>query len=67
MTRSKTKDLRLARLIHKILDLGVSFHNSSVYHVLRANNEVENEANEATLLTAGALLKGEHAIWEPIP
>ena len=67
VTRSETKDLRLARLIHKILDLGDSFHNLSVYHVLRANNEADNEANTAALLTAGALLKGDQEIWEPIP
>ena len=68
VTRSETKDLRLARLIHKILDLGDSFHNLSVYHVLRGNNkEEDNEANKAALLTSGALLKGEREIWEPIP
>ena len=68
VTRSETKDLRLARLIHKILDLGDSFHNLNVYHVLRANNkEADNEANKAALLTVGALLKGRHEIWEPIP
>ena len=68
VTRSETKDLRLARLIHKILDLGDSFHNLSVYHVLRANNkEADTEANKAALLMAGALLKGRQEIWEPIP
>ena len=68
VTRSETKDLRLARLIHKILDLGDSFHNLSVYHVLRANNkEADNEANKAALLKSVALLKGEQEIWEPIP
>jgi ribonuclease HI len=68
VTRSETKDLRLARLIHKILDLGDSFHNLSVYHVLRGNNkEEDNEANKAALHTSTALLKGEREIWEPIP
>ena len=68
VTRSETKDLRLARLIHKILDLGDSFHNLNVYHVLRANNkEANNEANKSALLMASAFLKAGQEIWEPIP
>ena len=59
VTHCKKKELRLARLIQKILDLGDSFHNLSVYHVLRANNEADNEAKKVALLMAGALLKGE--------
>ena len=68
VTHSKPMDLRLARLIHRIADLGDSFHNLNLYHVLRANNkEADTEANRATLLTVDALLRGEQEIWEPIP
>eukprot|EP00253_Pinus_taeda_P011719 PITA_11719 len=59
VSHSKPKDLRLARLIFRIIDLGDSFQNLNFYHVLRANNkETDIEANKAALLMAGALLRG---------
>jgi len=68
VTHAKPTDLRLARLIFKITDLGDSFQKLNFYHVLRANNkEVDIEANKATLLMAGALLRGGQETWEPIP
>lgn len=68
VTHSKPTDLRLARLIFTVTDLGDSFQNFNFYHVLRANNkEVDIEANKAALLTAGALLRGGQYTWEPIP
>ena len=68
VTQTKPKDLRLARLIHRISNLGESFQNLNFYHVMRANNkEADTEANKAALLTAGPLLRGGQEIWEPIP
>ena len=59
VTHSKPMDLRLARLIHIISDLGDSFQNLNFYHVLRANNkEADIKTNKATLLTTRALLRG---------
>ena len=59
VTHSKPTDLRLARLIYRITDVGDSFQNLNFYHVLRANNkEADIEANKASLITARALLRG---------
>jgi len=44
---SNPTNLRLARLIFRIADLGDSFQNLNFYHVLRANNkEAGIEANK---------------------
>ena len=68
VSHSKPMDLRLARVIFIITDLGDSFQNLNFYHVLRANNkEADIEANKAALLTAGALLRDRQETWDPIP
>lgn len=65
---SPSLDLRLARLISRIKDLGDSFQNLNFFHVLRVNNkDVDLEANKATLLSVGVMIRDGEETWDPIP
>jgi len=68
ISNSPALDLNLARLISRIKGLENAFQKLNYYHVLRTHNkEADNEANKATLLSAGVKMKGEEESWEPIP
>ena len=61
-------DLRLARLITRIKDLGNSFQKLNFFHVLRINNkDADLEANQAVLLSAVDMMRDGEETWEPIP
>lgn len=68
VTNTTPRDLRLARLIHRIRNLGKLFQNLKYFHVLRDNNkEADIEANKVVLLSVGAMIRDGDETWDPIP
>ena len=65
---SSPTDLRLARVISRIIILVKSFQTANFLHVLRGNNkDVDLEANRAVPLPTGSLLKDRIEEWDSIP
>lgn len=67
VTNTKLADLQLARAITRIKDM-TKLLKLEFFHILRNNNKEANiEANKATQLSAGTILRDNEISWDPIP